>query len=109
MIWITIFLFKYDLTWYLIVAKFISILLSMFTAWDQISFVTFDTQKAHDKATDKWHMDHIRVHMSDIWVTFEWHMDDIRVHKSDKLMSYTYVQMTCGWHTGDIRITWELM
>ena len=27
----------------------------------------------------KWHMDDIRVHTSDIWMTYEWHTNDIRM------------------------------
>ena len=88
----------------------------------------------HGKTTYEWHMDDIRVHMSDIRMTCK-HKDDIRVHTSDMplyigaygwltdnmrvqtsdiLMAYDYIQilyehirMTYEWHTSDIRMTYE--
>ena len=39
----------------------------------------------------------IRLHTSDIGMTYEWHTDDIRV-------TYGWYTSTYGWHTDDIRV-----
>ena len=38
----------------------------------------------------------IRVHTSDIRITYESHMDEIRVHTSDIWMTYEYMGVTYG-------------
>ena len=79
----------------------------------------------HGKTTDKWHRNDIRVHTSDIGMTYkylrvtygwhmstyEWHTDDIREHTSDTWMTYEYIQVTygrhtstCAWHKESIRV-----
>ena len=82
-------------------------------------------QKAHGKTTYEWHADEVRVHTSDIRLTYEyirvpyrwhtstieWHTHDIRVQLSDIRMTYEYIRVTygwhtskCEWHTDDIRV-----
>ena len=39
--------------------------------------------------------------------TCEWHTDDIRVHTSEVRMTYEYIQVTYGWHTSDVRMTYK--
>ena len=58
----------------------------------------------HGKTTYEWHTDDIRIHTSDIRMTYEyipvtygWH---IRVHTSD-------IRMTCDWHTDDMQFIFE--
>ena len=55
----------------------------------------------HGKTTyDEWHTDDIRVHTSEIQMTYEWHTDDIQIHRIG-------IRMTYDWHTDDIRVTYE--
>ena len=42
-------------------------------------------------STYEWHTDDTS--------TYEWHTDDIRVHTSDIGMTYKYIRMAYGWHT----------
>ena len=75
-------------------------------------------------STYEWHTDDIRVHTSDIWMTYEytgvtygwhtstyeWHTDDIRVHTSDIRMTYEYIWVKYGCirlHTSDIGMTYQ--
>ena len=72
--------------------------------------IIWQNLRVHDKITDDWHTNDIRVRTSDIrvytsniWVTYgchtttyEWHTDDIRLHTS-----------TYEWHTDDIRVTYK--
>ena len=92
-------------------------------------------QTVYGKTTDKWYMDGIRVHTSDIQMTYEhirvtcgwyastyeWDTDDMQVHTSDIRVKYEYIPVTYGWHTdtyewhtddirvhtSDIRMTYE--
>ena len=68
-------------------------------------------------STYEWNMDDISVYTSDIPLhtsLYEWHTDNIQVYKNDIQMIYEYIQIkhkhtqvTCEWHTIDIRITCE--
>ena len=76
-------------------------------------------QTIHGKTIYEWHTDDIRVHTSDIWMTYEyirvtyglhtstneWHTDNIRVHTRDIRIIYEYIRVTYEWH--GIRITFE--
>ena len=87
-------------------------------------------KRVHGNTTYEWHTDDIRVHASDVRMTYgwhtstyEWHTDDIRVHPtyqwhtSDIRMTYEYIRVTYSdirvhtndmWvHTSDIRMTYE--
>ena len=44
------------------------------------------------KTTDEWHTDDVRVHTTDIRMTYEW------VHTGDIWITCECMQMTCGWH-----------
>ena len=67
--------------------------------------------------TDKWHMDDMRVHTSNIRVTYEYirvTYGYLRVHKNDIRMTYEYIRVAYWWHTStykwrtdDIRMTYE--
>ena len=35
--------------------------------------------------------------------TYQWYTDDIRVHTSDIRMTYEYIRLTCKWHANNIR------
>ena len=50
-------------------------------------------------STYEWHTDDTS--------TYEWHTDDIRVHTSDIGMTYKYIRMAYGWHTSYIWMTYE--
>ena len=70
----------------------------------------------HGTTTDKWHMDDMRVHTSDIRVTYEYirvTCGYIRVHTNDIRMTYEYIRVAYGWHastykwrTDDIQVTY---
>ena len=70
----------------------------------------------------------IRVHTSDMWMTYEyirmtygwhtsayeWHTKDLRGNTSDIRMTYEYIRVTYRWHMGtykwhtnDLRVTWR--
>ena len=74
-------------------------------------------ETVHGKTTDEWHTNDIRVHTSDIEMTYEyirvtygwhtstheWHTDDIRVPTSDMRMTCEYIGMTYECHTNDMQ------
>ena len=77
----------------------------------------------HGKATHEWHSNDIRVHTSDIRMTYEYirvhtadtqvHTSDIRmtyeyilVHTSNIRMIYKYIRVTYGWHMSTYEYIW---
>ena len=76
-----------------------------YIAQSNYCFVQTKLLTVHGKTTDEWHTDDIRVHTSDIWMTYEWHTstsdwdtNGIRVH-IDKTQA----------HANDMRMTWEML
>ena len=68
----------------------------------------------HGKTTDEWHTNDIRIHPSDIRVTYEWHTSTYEWHTDDIRVTHEHIQVTHGWHTStyewhtsDIRVTYE--
>ena len=64
------------------------------------------------RVTYKWMTyEYIRVTYGWHTSTYEWQMNDIRVHTSDIRMTYEWdtsdIRMTNEWHTSDIRMTFE--
>ena len=85
----------------------------------------------HGKTTYEWHTDDMRVHTSNIRIsyeyirvtygwhtstyecigvtygwhtgTYEWNTDGIRVHTSDIWMTYGYIRLTYEWHMSSYR------
>ena len=69
-----------------------------------------------DTSTYEWHTDDIRVHTSDIGMTYKYirmDMDDIQVTygwpMSGIRMTYKLPTSTCEWHTNGIQITCKIM
>ena len=65
-----------------------------------IPYVSYGSWKSHIRVTYGWHTK-----------TYEWRTDDIRVHGSNIRITYEYIRViygwntsTCEWHTNGIRV-----